>query len=117
MTTTSNNKLANKKVWDAWHKDEVFTLGLLENSPNPILVLSSDTSLIYVNNAFEELTGYSAAEVLGQQAPHPWWTDETNCRTKAQLLKILSVPRKAEKEVFKKKNGERFVVQINFRED
>ncbi len=104
----------NNSVND-WHGHEAFTAGLLENSPNPIQVLSGDTSIMYVNHAFEELTGFSASEVIGKRAPHPWWTAETICKTEAELLKILRVPRKAVKEVFKKKNGEKFVVQINSR--
>ena len=114
MVVVSSN-CRNIKITDVWHGHEAFTSGLLENSPNPIQVLSGDTSVIYVNHAFEELTGFSAAEVLGKQAPHPWWTVETICKTKSGLLKILRVPRKAVKEIFQKKNGEKFVVQINSR--
>jgi PAS domain S-box-containing protein len=42
---------------------EVFA-SIVENSDNPILVTDRDADILYVNRAFEEVTGYSEEEVL-----------------------------------------------------
>jgi len=46
------------------------TLALaVENSPAAIIITDSDASIIYVNPAFERISGYSAKEVIGKN-PH-----------------------------------------------
>ena len=39
---------------------------IVENSENPILVTDSESNILYVNEAFEDITGYSEEEVLGE---------------------------------------------------
>lgn len=39
---------------------------IVENSENPILVTDSDSNILYVNQAFEEVTGYSEEEIIGE---------------------------------------------------
>lgn len=39
---------------------------IIENSDNPILVTDSNSEVLYVNKAFEDVTGYSEEEVLGK---------------------------------------------------
>ncbi|HID19805.1 MAG TPA: PAS domain S-box protein [Methanophagales archaeon] len=58
-------------------KSEEFCSSLLNNSPNPIILINLDTSVRYVNPALEGLTGFSSAELIGCKAPYPWWTEET----------------------------------------
>ncbi len=102
-----------KKMYDALQASEEFNSSLLDSSPNATIVHNPDSSIIYVNHAFEELTGFSAAEVLGKQAPHPWWTNETKCKSKAGLLKILHRGKMKDEEVFQRKTGEKLIVEIN----
>ncbi|MFC1901772.1 PAS domain S-box protein [Chloroflexota bacterium] len=64
---------------EALRESEELTSSLLENSPNPVLVINTDTSVKYVNPAFEKLTDFTSAEVINRQAlqhavfrsPHP----------------------------------------------
>ncbi len=42
---------------------------------NPVLVLNADTSVRYVNPAWECLTGFTQGEVIGIRAPYPWWPE------------------------------------------
>ena len=78
-----------------------------------MLVHDVDTSIVYANRAFEELTGYYAKDILGQQAPHPWWTKETGCKTKSDLLKILRKGKTRAEEIFQNKKGDKIFVEIN----
>ncbi|MBW2341656.1 MAG: PAS domain S-box protein, partial [Deltaproteobacteria bacterium] len=89
-----------------------FISSLLDNSPNPILVINPDTSVRYVNPSFEKLTGFSSAEVSGGAAPYPWWTEETLRKTTKDLKKAMTKGAESVEELFQKKNGERFWVEI-----
>jgi PAS domain S-box-containing protein len=90
-----------------------FNSDLLANSPHPILVHGPDTSIVYANRAFEELTGYYSKDIIGQQAPHPWWTFETGCKTKSDLLAILRKGKTRAEEIFQNKAGQKIIVEIN----
>jgi PAS domain S-box-containing protein len=49
---------------------------LIENSPNPILVIRRDNSIQYVNKALENFTGYKTEDLIGIKPPFPWWKIE-----------------------------------------
>ncbi len=102
-----------KRVAEELKESQEFSSSLMENSPNPKSVLNPDTSIRYVNPAFEKLTGYKTAEVVGIKAPYPWWPKEGR-RVMTQSLKkaILSGGKKGE-HIFHKKNGEPFWVALN----
>ena len=93
-------------------ENEEFCSSLLSNSPHPILVINPDTSLRYVNSAMEMLTGFSAAEIIGRKAPYPWWIDETMGQTSTDLKQAMRNGAKRLEELFQKKSGERFRVEI-----
>ena len=40
-------------------------INIIDNCPIPISIIAADTTVIYVNNAFEILTGYRLSEVVG----------------------------------------------------
>jgi PAS domain S-box-containing protein len=101
-----------RQAEEALRESEAFSSSLLSNSPIPMLVINPDTSLRYVNQALKELTGFSAAEVIGRKAPYPWWTEETLQKTKGDLAGAMSKGAVRLEELFKKKNGERFWVEI-----
>jgi len=101
-----------KKAEQALQESEQFSSSLLTNSPNPISVINPDTSVKYVNPALEKLTGFSIAEVLGRKAPYPWWTKETLNKTANDLEKAMHHGATRLEELFQKKNGERFWVEI-----
>ena len=101
-----------RQVEEALRQSEEYSSTILNHSPNPMLVTNPDTSIRYVNPALEELTGYSLVKVIGQRAPYPWWIEETLDRIKTSLEAALRHGTKAKEELFQKKNGERFWVEV-----
>ncbi len=81
--------LERKRMGEALRASEEFSSSLLNNSPNPIIGINPDTSVRYVNPAFEKLTGFSSAVLIGKKVPYPWWTEET--LKKVQNLKKLCI--------------------------
>ncbi len=68
-----------KETWTAQEQTErqmEFTRGLIENAGTPIFVLNRDHRVLYWNRACENLTGISAADVVGSdehwKAFFPW---------------------------------------------
>ena len=64
---------AHKQAEEKLRESEAFTTNLLGNMPNPVISIYPDTSIRYVNPAFEKLTGYTLDEIIGMKVPHPWW--------------------------------------------
>ncbi len=99
----------------ALKKSEEFGTSLLKNAPNPMLVINPDTSIQYVNPAFEKLTGFTAAKAIGQKAPYHWWPEEAREDTIAIQKRAITGTGKngsSIESVFQKKNGERFWVAV-----
>lgn len=86
---------------------------LLYNSPNPVLVIGSNTTVFYVNPAFEKLTGYSLMEIKGLKPPYPWWTEKTLWKDEMKYKDSFHNGIKKTEQVFKDRNGELFWVEIN----
>ena len=79
-----------KRTEEKLRESEEFGSSLLENSPNPILVVNPDTSIRYMNSALEKLTGFTSAEVTGRKAPYPWWPEEARNEIGARLNKTIA---------------------------
>ena len=101
-----------KRVEEALRESEEFSSSLLTNSPNPILVINPDNSVRYVNHSLENLTGFSSLELIGRKAPYPWWTEETLEKTSRDLEEAMVKGAQRLEELFQKKDGERFWVEI-----
>jgi len=104
--------LEHKRVEEALRLSETFNSSLLDNSPNPIIVINPDTSIRYVNPSLERLTGFSSVELIGKKAPYPWWTEETLQKTSADFDEAMRKGAYKLKQLFQKKGGERFWVKI-----
>jgi PAS domain S-box-containing protein len=102
----------HRQAEEALKESEEFSTSLLENSPNPIIVINPDTSIEYVNPAFETLTGFTSSEAVGKKAPYPWWTEETLKKTSRDLQEAMHRGAERIEELFQKKSGERFWVEI-----
>jgi len=102
----------HKQMEIALRESEEFNSSLLKNSPYPVLVLNADTSIKYVNPALEKLTGFSRAELAGIKAPYPWLTPESLPKTRRQFKIAMQRGPKWFAELFQKKNGEYFWVEI-----
>jgi len=101
-----------KIAQEALRESEEFSSSLLNYSPHPVVVINRDTSIRYVNPALVKLTGFSLAELIGKQAPYPWWTEETLKETNEDLRKSMSSGANKLDELFRRKDGERFWVEI-----
>ncbi|MFP4641329.1 MAG: PAS domain S-box protein [Dehalococcoidia bacterium] len=99
-----------KRAEEALRESEEFQRILLQHFPYPIAVYNPDTSIRFVNPAFEELTGFSASEVLGQKAPFPWWPEEAADGLKG-FKEMMREGANRHELFFKKKNGELFWVE------
>ncbi len=93
-------------------ESEEFSRSLLANVPNPTLVVGPDTSVKYVNPAFEKLTGYLSSEILGAKTPYPWWIEELQSQTAEDFNQGFETGVVALEGNFQKKNGEQFWVEI-----
>ncbi len=102
-----------EQMTEALRESQEFSTSLLENSPNPISVLNPDTSIKYVNPAFEKLAGYKLAKIAGKKAPYPWWPKEDNKAMALALKNAMVTGGKKSEHAFRKKNGEPFWVMLN----
>jgi PAS domain S-box-containing protein len=102
-----------KQAEEALKESQKFSSSLLESSPNPILVINPDTSVRYVNPAFEKLTGFTLVEIAGRKAPYPWWPEEQREEITAALKNAMAHGGRRTERNFQKKNGERFWVVVN----
>ena len=94
------------------HHSKEFSLSLLNNSPFPIIVINPDSSIIYINPALEELTGFSYEELIGIKAPYPWWTKDRMQVTRRNLERAMIKGAHKLEERFRRRNGESFWVEI-----
>ncbi len=62
-----------RQVEEELRKSEAMNVGLLDNAPNPIIVHNPDWTIIFVNKALVQLTGFSSREIVGIKPPFPWW--------------------------------------------
>jgi PAS domain S-box-containing protein len=98
----------HRHVEETLIESEEFSTSLLENSPNPIVVINPDTSIKYVNPAFERLTGFTSTEITGRKAPYPWWPDESKEEFSAAFQEDMAGDSKIRERLSQKKSGELF---------
>ena len=94
------------------HNSKEFSLSLLNNFPFPIIVINPDSSIRYINQALEELTGFSYEELIGIKAPYPWWTKDRTQKIRRNLERAMVRGAHKLEERFRRKNGEPFWVEI-----
>jgi len=101
---------------DKFSESEAFRTSWLRDAPNPILVFHEDGSVIYVNPALENLTGYSKEEILGYHFPPLWWPEDKIEQYRLQNQQTFKQKTVIEERVFKKKTGELFWVNFSLRQ-
>jgi PAS domain S-box-containing protein len=107
------NITERKQAEEQLRESQKFSSSLLASSPNPIIVVNLDTSMRYVNPAFEKLTGFSLEEIVGRKAPYPWWPEGKRERILASFKDAIKHGGRRTERNFQKKNGERFWVAVN----
>jgi PAS domain S-box-containing protein len=93
-------------------KSEKFNSSLLQHSPNPIIVINSDTSISYVNPAFEKLTGFTAGSIISLKAPYPWWMFPDPDKALVSFCKLLNKKKSKMEFLFRKKGAGQFWVEV-----
>lgn len=100
-----------KTVEDALRESEEFSSSLRDSSPYPIMVINPDLSIRYVNPAFEKITGYTSFEMIRQQPPYKFWSEEQVPRLINKNSRSTPSSYKSE-ENFQAKDGKTFWVDI-----
>ncbi len=85
---------------------------VLDNAPNPVIVINPDFSIEYVNAAFEKLTGFSLEEIAGTTCPYPWWPEESRDELCISLKETIARGGRKRENHFQKKDGSRFWVDV-----
>ncbi len=101
-----------KEIESELRASEEFSTSLLSNSPNPIIVTNLDTSIKYVNPAFEHLSGYSSAELIGVKNPYPWWPEEKIQHYNNEIVASTDGRIKGSERYYQNKDGEIFWVSL-----
>lgn len=103
MTTSINSRSKNSGI---------FYKKIADKIPVPVIVIRQDSSIMYVNQALENLTGYNAKELIGIKEPYPWWISENLSKIRSGLKKAMLIGAVNSKRRFKNKNGKSFLVEI-----
>jgi len=102
-----------KQVEESLRDIEKFSSGLMENSPNPILVVNADASIKYINPAMENLIGLKSNLILGEKPPYPWWPEKYKERYNRDFNIILREGCTNREYLYVNKMGEEFWVDVN----
>jgi PAS domain S-box-containing protein len=103
-----------KKAENELHESQRFNASLLENAPHATVVINPDTSIRYVNPAWERINGWSLAEVIGMKAPYPWWPEELKEAFLEGFLKAMKQETGKGEVIAVKKNGEQYWIDMNW---
>jgi two-component system NtrC family sensor kinase len=110
--SVSRDITERKQAEEALRESEAFQSSLLSNSPIPINVINPDGSIRYASPALEKLTGFSSKELIGQKPPYPYWAKGDSTQNMRALRRAMRKGGDRVVELFKKKNEERFWVEI-----
>ncbi len=65
-----------KQAEEALRESEEFSSSLRDHSPFPIMVINPDSSIRYINQALEKLSGFSVADLVGHKTPYPFFRED-----------------------------------------
>ena len=103
-----------KRAEEALRENQEFISSLLDKAPDQIVVINADTSVQYVNPAFEETNGWTAAEAVGKKAPYPWWPEEAREELHTVFIRAMKSGSGQAETIAVKKNGERYWISLNW---
>jgi PAS domain S-box-containing protein len=98
----------SRQIEEELRVSEEFNSDILQNAPNPVLVINPDSSVRFINPAFERLTGFTQADTIGQKSPYPWWPEAEREACDTALQDALAGISNRTERINLKKNGESF---------
>ncbi len=106
--------LCKHRAEERLKESEKFSSSLLENSPNPVMVINPDTSVRYVNTALEAITGYTSGELIGVKAPYPWRIKDSKSYDYEYMKRVVEQGEETTERLFRSKEGREFWVEEGF---
>ncbi len=101
-----------KAAEQAISRQKRFSENLLDNMGVGYVANDARGRKVFVNRAFEEMTGYSREELVGETPPYSYWPEEHVETISAAFARAHSGEPGPWELVFARKNGERFPVQV-----
>jgi len=116
FTVIARDITERKQAEAAYQESQKFSTSLLENAPHATVVINADTSVRYVNPAWERINGWTLEEVVGKKAPnYPWWPDENKESFFEPFMETMKKGGGGNSEIFaQKKNGEIYWIAMNW---
>ena len=101
------------KILKAIKKEKEFSSGLLESMQEGLYTINLESEIISVNPSFCKMTGYTEKELLGVKRPYPFSAPElAEANNKRYKLLTENKNPASYENIYVRKNGERFPVQI-----
>jgi diguanylate cyclase (GGDEF)-like protein/PAS domain S-box-containing protein len=92
------------------HRQRDYSLALIASMQDGLTVVSPDGRLVEVSPSLCRMTGFAADELIGREAPFPYWPD-ANAEGMERGFRCLRETGPAEWDLeFRRRNGERFPV-------
>jgi len=92
-----------------------FGFNVLANSADPMVIMTPDKTVLYINPAMEHFTGFTLKEVAGIKPPYPWWPKETLKASYGVIKRGTGRGIERVEHMFQTKNGEKAWVEITSR--
>lgn len=102
-----------KRAEELLKESEEFSSSLMENSPIPIIVFNGDSSIRYINKAYENITDFKSSEILGIKPPFPWWIKGEKKKYDNVLKIFFKEGLEAQELPLINRKGEKFWVEIS----
>jgi PAS domain S-box-containing protein len=94
-------------------QDVTTILSFIDSIPVAIIITNPDLSIRNVNQAFIKLTGFGLDDVVGTQAPYPWWPPSHHPEYLAELSVVKEGKRHKTDWLFAAKDGHQFWIKAN----
>ncbi len=116
VTIIARDITQRKQAEIALGENQKFTDSLMSNAPHATVVFNADTSVKYVNPAWERINGWTLEEVVGRKAPdYPWWPDEYKASFMEPFMETMRKGGGGNSEIFvQKKSGEIYWIEMNW---